>query len=154
MKFKIMVYIITAILLSGCFQKKPEIPVDKPQETILDLSIIATGTQKPLAVYFLSLKKVDRFKKLDYYEIAKKYLQKSKNGIIKRTKITLSPQKMFKKRLKLGKDVQYYAVAVGFSNVDINDNWRYIQEIIPESVNDITLLINENNITKIEKEKE
>ncbi len=138
-------------LLNGCFSGDPEVPITKPQETVLDIAVIASGTKTPLAVNFFALKSDEAFKRLDYFELMKKKSSGLNGDIITQSKKILSPGEMEKRSIKLSKDIRYYAVVVGFENVDDNDNWRYIQEIIPETRNDITLVLNQDSMEKVTK---
>ncbi len=134
-------------LLSGCF----EVPMAKAQETVLDITVTASGTKTPLAVNFFALTSDEAFKRLDYFELMKKKSSRLNGDIITQSKKILSPGEMEKRSIKLSKDVRYYAVVVGFEDVDDNDNWRYIQEIVPESRNDITLVLNQDSMKKVTK---
>ena len=89
---------------------------------------------------------------MDYFELMKKLRRKSSLGIAAHSKRLLLPGEMEKRSLKIGEDVRYYAVVVGFKNVDENDNWRYIQEIVPHSGNDITLLIEGEKMRVVKRE--
>ena len=134
-------------LLNGCFFEEP----DLSEETMLDISILASGTETPLAVNFFALRSDEAFKRLDYFELMKKKSSGLNGDIITQSKKILSPGEMEKRSIKLSKDIRYYAVVVGFENVDDNDNWRYIQEIIPETRNDITLVLNQDSMEKVTK---
>ena len=138
--------------LNGCFEdEKVEVPVEKPQETTLDIAVIASGTKTPMAVHFFALETDERFKRLDYFELMKKKKTKLDGDIITHSKKTLLPGEMEKRAIKVDKNIRYFAVVVGFQNVEDNDNWRFIQEIIPENKNDITLMLNQNSMRQVKK---
>lgn len=139
------------LLLGGCFSQETEVPVSKPQETTLDIAVIASGTTTPLAVHFFALESDEQFKRLDYFELMKKKSSKLNGDIVTQSKKILLPGEMEKRSIKVDKNIRYYAVVAGFKDVNDNDNWRYIQEIIPESKNDITLILSQSNMKKVNK---
>lgn len=138
--------------LSGCFsQQAAEAPIVKAQATTLDIAVIASGTSTPLAVHFFALESDEQFKRLDYFELMKKKQSKLNGDIVTQSKKILMPSEMEKRSIKVGKNIRYYAVVAGFKNVEDNDNWRFIQEIIPENKNDITLILGQNSMRKVNK---
>ena len=137
------------LLLAGCASQ--EVPVAKPQETTLDIAVIASRTTTPLAVHFFALESDEQFKRLDYFELMRKKEFKLNGNIVTQSKKVLLPGEMEKRSIKIDKNIRYYAIVAGFKDVKDNDNWRYIQEIIPESKNDITLMISQNSMKKINK---
>ena len=140
------------LLLGGCFSQEAEVvPVSQPQETTLDIAVIASGTTTPLAVHFFALESDEQFKRLDYFELMKKKSSKLNGDIVTQSKKILLPGEMEKRSIKVDKNIRYYAVVAGFKDVNDNDNWRYIQEIIPESKNDITLILSQNSMKKVNK---
>jgi len=138
-------------LLGGCFSQEVEVPVEKPQATTLDIAVIASGTSTPLAVHFFALENDEQFKRLDYFELMKKKQSKLNGDIVTQSKKILMPGEMEKRSIKVDKNIRYYAVVAGFKDVEDNDNWRYIQEIIPESKNDITLILSQDHMKKVIK---
>lgn len=139
------------LLLGGCFSQETEVPVSQPQETTLDIAVIASGTTTPLAVHFFALESDEQFKRLDYFELMKKKSSKLNGDIVTQSKKILLPGEMEKRSIKVDKNIRYYAVVAGFKDVNDNDNWRYIQEIIPESKNDITLILSQSSMKKVNK---
>ncbi len=140
---------------SGCsLWQKAEIPLQKPTPTTLDISVIASETKSPVAVHFFALESAEKFKKLDYFELMKKLRRKSSVDIEAHSKEILLPGEMEKRSIRLDDDVHYYAVVVGFKDVEDNDNWRFIQRIIPHTKNDITLIIEETSMRKISNKGE
>lgn len=140
------------LLLGGCFSQEAEVvPVSQPQETTLDIAVIASGTTTPLAVHFFALESDEQFKRLDYFELMKKKTSKLNGDIVTQSKKILLPGEMEKRSIKVDKNIRYYAVVAGFKDVNDNDNWRYIQEIIPESKNDITLILSQSSMKKVNK---
>lgn len=152
---KRLTYLWTLILmltLNGCFsQQAVEAPVEKAQATTLDIAVIASGTNTPMAVHFFALETDEQFKRLDYFELMKKKQSKLGGDIVTQSKKILMPSEMEKRSIKVDKNIRYYAVVAGFKNVEDNDNWRFIQEIIPESKNDITLILDQNSMRKVNK---
>lgn len=141
--------------LSGCsLWQKAEVPLQKPAPTTLDISVIASETKTPVAVHFFALESDEKFKKLDYFELMKKLRRKKSIDIEAHSKEILLPGEMAKRSIRLDDDVHYYAVVVGFKNVEDNDNWRFIQRIVPHKNNDITLILEEASIRKISNKGE
>jgi type VI secretion system VasD/TssJ family lipoprotein len=143
--------LLMVMVLQGCFSQQAEVPLEKPQETTLDIAVIASGTTTPIAVHFFALESDEQFKRLDYFELMKKKQSKLGGDIVSQSKKILSPGEMEKRSIKVDKNIRYYAVVAGFKDVEDNDNWRYIQEIIPESKNDITLILNQDSMKKVVK---
>jgi len=138
--------------LNGCFsQQTVEAPVEKAQATTLDIAVIASGTSTPMAVHFFALETDEQFKRLDYFELMKKKQSKLGGDIVTQSKKILMPSEMEKRSIKVDKNIRYYAIVAGFKNVEDNDNWRFIQEIIPENKNDITLILDQNSMRKVKK---
>ena len=152
---KKLTYLWTLILilaLNGCFsQQAAEAPVEKAQATTLDIAVIASKTNTPMSVHFFALETDEQFKRLDYFELMKKKQSKLGGDIVAQSKKILMPSEMEKRSIKVDKNIRYYAVVAGFKNVEDNDNWRFIQEIIPESKNDITLILDQNSMRKVNK---
>lgn len=147
------VILLLPSLFSGCISwKKAEVSLDKPQPTTLDIAVIAADTKTPLAVYFFGLKSDERFKKLDYFELIKPRDSKLKREIATRSKTILLPGEMEKRSLKLDKKIRYYAVVVGFKSAMEKDGWRYIQKIVPETKNDITLILSQESMKRAIKQ--
>jgi type VI secretion system VasD/TssJ family lipoprotein len=138
-------------LLGGCFSQEVEVPVAQPQATTLDIAVIASETSTPMAVHFFALESDEQFKRLDYFELMKKKQSKLNGDIVAQSKKILLPGEMEKRSIKVDKNIRYYAIVAGFKDVNDNDNWRYIQEIIPENKNDITLILSQNHMTKVNK---
>jgi len=67
-------------LLAGCASQ--EVPVAKPQETTLDIAVIASRTTTPLAVHFFALESDEQFKRLDYFELMRKKEFKLNGNIV------------------------------------------------------------------------
>ncbi len=145
--------LLVPLLFSGCLSwKNAEVSLDKPQPTTLDIAVIAADTKTPLAVYFFGLKSDERFKKLDYFELIKPRDTKLRREIATRSKTILLPGEMEKRSLKLDKKIRYYAVVVGFKSAMEKDGWRYIQKIVPETKNDITLILSQESMKRVVKQ--
>ena len=152
----LFIFTLFTFILSGCmsfFGDAPEvksIPIEQaPNPTTLDVAVIASETKTPLAVHFFQLETDEYFKRLDYFELMKKKRSKLEGDIIKQSKKILNPSQMEKFHVRLDSNTRYYAVVVGFKDVESNDNWRFIQEIIPERKNDITLILSQNSMKKV-----
>ena len=133
-------------LLSGCLA-----PGANAQETTLNVKVIASDTSTPLAIYFFALESDEQFKRLDYSELMKKKASRLNGDIVTQSKKILLPGHMEKRRINVANNIHYYAVVAGFKNVDDNDNWRYIQEIVPGRKNDITLILSQEYMRKVRR---
>ena len=154
----IAIWMSFAFMLSGCmsfFGDEPEvkqIPIQQaPNPTTLDVAVIASGIKTPIAVHFFELETDEYFKRLDYFELMRKKKSKLDGDIVKHSKKILNPLQMEKFYIRPEAKTRYYAIVVGFKDVKSNDKWRFIQEIIPERKNDITLILNQNSMKKIHK---
>jgi len=126
------------------------IPIQQaPNPTTLDVAVIASNTKTPIAVHFFQLETDEYFKRLDYFELMKKKRSKLGGEIIKYSKKTLNPSQMEKFHVRPDVNTRYYAIVAGFKDVQSNDNWRFIQEVIPERKNDITLILSQNSMKKV-----
>jgi len=130
----------TFILLNGCSTTSEPSP-----ESLLNIKVISVGTATPIPIYFFTLKSDDSVKKLDYFEWVNKKDSNFNGALINRSKTILLPGKSAIFQTQLTDDLQYYAVIVGFKDVEDNDNWRYIQKIIPHGNNNIALKISQTN---------
>jgi len=131
----------TFILLSGCSSTNSE----PSPESLLNIKVISVGTATPIPIYFFTLKSDDSVKKLDYFEWINKKNSNFNGALINRSKTILLPGKSAIFQTQLTDNLQYYAVIVGFKDVEDNDNWRYIQKIIPHGNNNIALKISQTN---------
>jgi len=135
------------------FKDAPEVkavPIQQaPNPTTLDVAVIASNTKTPIAVHFFELEADEYFKRLDYFELMKKKRSKLQGEIVRQSKKILNPAQMEKFHVRPSENVRYYAVVAGFKDVESNDNWRFIQEIVPERKNDITLILSQNNMKKV-----
>jgi len=155
-KKNLTTFILLPFVLSGCmslFDDAPEvksIPINQaPNPTTLDVAVIASNTKTPIAVHFFELETDEYFKRLDYFELMKKKRSKLDGEIIKYSKKTLNPSQMEKFHVRPNANTRYYAIVAGFKDVESNDNWRFIQEIMPERKNDITLILSQNSMKKV-----
>jgi len=155
-KKNITTFILLPFVLSGCmslFNDAPEVksmPIQQaPNPTTLDVAVIASNTKTPIAVHFFQLETDEYFKRLDYFELMKKKRSKLDGEIVKYSKKTLNPSQMEKFHVRPDPSTRYYAIVAGFKDVESNDNWRFIQEIIPERKNDITLILSQNSMKKV-----
>ena len=155
-KKNLSILLLVSVMLSGCmsfFEDAPEvksIPIQQaPNPTTLDVAVIASNTKTPIAVHFFQLETDEYFKRLDYFELMKEKRSKLKGEIIRQSKKTLRPSQMEKFHVRPSENVRYFAVVAGFKDVQSNDNWRFIQEIVPERKNDITLILSQNNMQKV-----
>ena len=142
-----------AYLLTGCFSQQvapvPVVNVPVPKvvkETLIDLSITASNNKTPLSLQLFELKSNETFRTLDYFELMRGKESQLNGDLISRNKKILLPNTSINRKIKPSKEVHYYAVIASFKDVEENDKWRFITEIIPESTNTIHLTISQDNI--------
>lgn len=155
-QLKALCYIGAIVTLNGCFSQQA-VPVIKlppapvvVQDTTIDLVVSANNTNTPLSVHFFELTSNDRFRTLDYFELMKAKESNLGGELSKKTKNILLPGGRIERKIKLSKDIRYYAIVASFKDVEENDNWRFIQEITPQSDNPIHLKISKNTIATVE----
>ena len=138
MKTKFILWNISFVLifLSGC---------GLSTGSTLNVKVIAAETKTPLPIHFFTLKSNEVFKKLDYSELVSSKKINWNNELINRAKTLLLPGSTEIFQVKLTPDVQYYALAVGFKDVEDNDNWRYIRAVDANSDNNIALKLSQVN---------
>ncbi len=138
MKIKLILWNISFILifLSGCASSTG---------STLNVKVIAVETKTPLSIHFFTLKSNEVFKKLDYFELVSSKRINWDNELINRAKTLLVPGSTEIFQVQLTPDIQYYALAVGFKDVEDNDNWRYIRAVDANGDNNIALKLSQVN---------
>ena len=128
-----------ALLLSGC------VTSSRPTKPILNVKMIGTEMTTPLSIHFFTLKSDNVFKKLDYFELVSSRRINWNNELISRAKTLLLPGKTEIFQVQLTSDIQYYALVIGFKDVEDNDNWRYIQSVNSNENTNIALKLSQEN---------
>jgi len=139
-KYLLSILSVAVLFLAGCSQKSPTL--DKP---VLNVKIISSDTKTPLAVHFFTLKSDEVFKKLDYFELVDDKRVNWNNELIGQAKTLLAPGSTEIFQVALSPDIQYYALVIGFKDVEDNDNWRYIRAVNPHENQNIAFKLSQVN---------
>ena len=139
-KFILLGMSVWLILLSGCVSSQ-----SSPDRSILNVKVIAAEMTTPLSIHFFTLKSNEVFKKLDYFELVSSKQIKWNDELISRAKTLLVPGHTEIFQVQLSSDIQYYALVIGFKDVEDNDNWRYIRAVESEGNNNIALRLSQEN---------
>jgi type VI secretion system VasD/TssJ family lipoprotein len=118
--------------------------------TTLSISVSASKTTAPIAVHFFELETDEVFKKLDYFELVKKKQHTKDRSIVSRSKKILLPTEIEKRNIILDARIKYYAVIVGFKDIDKNDNWRFIKKLIPNTQNEISIILTQDKMIQVQ----
>ena len=140
MKFILWGISIGLIFLSGCVSSQPSV-----KNSILNVKVIAAETKTPLSIHFFTLKSKEVFKKLDYFELVSSKRINWNNELVSRAKTLLIPGSTEIFQVQLTPDIQYYALVIGFKDVEDNDNWRYIRSVDAQGDNNIALKLSQVN---------
>ena len=131
---------VALMFLPACMSSEPS-----PTDNILNVKVIATETKTPLSIHFFTLKSNEVFKKLDYFELVSSKRINWNDELISRAKTLLTPGSTEIFQVQLTPDIQYYALVIGFKDVDDNDNWRYIRTVNANGNNNIALKLSQVN---------
>jgi len=121
------------LVLSGCVSSQP---TTRP---VLNVKVIAADTRTPLSIHFFTLKSTEVFKKLDYFELVSSKKINWNDELISRAKTLLVPGSTEIFQVQMTGDLQYYALVIGFKDVEDNDNWRYLQVVNPNENHNVAL---------------
>jgi len=139
-KYILLSISIGLLFLSGCVSSQPSI-----KNAVLNVKVIAADTKTPLSIHFFTLKSNEVFKKLDYFELASTKHIKWNGELVSRAKTLLVPGSTEIFQVQLTPDIQYYALVIGFKDVEDNDNWRYIRAVDVNGDNHIALRLSQLN---------
>jgi len=139
-KYILLSISISLLFLSGCVSSQPS-----ATNSILKVKVIAADTKTPLSIHFFTLKSNEVFKKLDYFELASSKRINWNGELVSRAKTLLVPGSTEIFQVQLTPDIQYYALVIGFKDVEDNDNWRYIRPVDANGNNHIALRLSQFN---------
>jgi len=125
------------LVLSGCVSSQPA------ARPVLNVKVIATNTRTPLSIHFFTLKSNEVFKKLDYFELVSSKKINWNDELISRAKTLLVPGSTEIFQVQMTGDLQYYALVIGFKDVEDNDNWRYLQAVNPSENHNVALSLSQ-----------
>ncbi|MCF6244386.1 MAG: type VI secretion system lipoprotein TssJ [Sulfurovum sp.] len=128
------------VFLAACSQKQPS-----SANSVLNVKVIAADTKTPLSIHFFTLKSNEVFKKLDYFELVDSKKINWNDELVSRAKTLLTPNSTEIFQVGLTEDIQYYALVIGFKDVEDNDNWRYIRAVSTKGDNNIALKLSQIN---------
>jgi type VI secretion system VasD/TssJ family lipoprotein len=134
-------FVVSMLFLGGCMSGNRG-----PQPSTVNVSIVATTTTTPTAVYFFGLESIEQFKRLDYMELMRKKQSKLGGDIVVQSKRIMAPGSSIQQSVRIGSNVRYFAVVAGFRNVDGSDNWRYIHRVSQGSTNTLSLRLTSNTL--------
>lgn len=121
------------LVLSGCVSSQPT------ARPVLNVKVIAADTRTPLSIHFFTLKSSEVFKKLDYFELVSSKKINWNDELISRAKTLLVPGSTEIFQVQMTEELQYYALVIGFKDVEDNDNWRYLQVVNPNENHNVAL---------------
>lgn len=124
------ILLLAAVVLSGCFGKKPPVP-PVPQPAKLDLALIAstdlnpdgTGRASPLLVRVYALRSITGFDKADFFSLYEKDVQMLAADLVEREEFILKPGDMLTQSRDYAPDVQFVAVLAAYRDVE-RSTWR------------------------------
>ena len=136
----------SVFLLSGCFSTPAPIPMLPPE---LNVKVVASNLNTPIAIHFFALSSADRFRKLDYFELVGKKASSVDRDIVKKYKEILVRGKSKRFHMQLNDNIQYYALVAGFADVDGSDSWRYLHKVNAGKNNNVVLNVSKTRIRRV-----
>lgn len=141
---------LCAVLLSGCFAKKPK----APEPAKLELAAIAaatlnpdgSGRASPLVVRVYALRSLAEFEKADFFSLYEKDEQILAADLVKREELVLKPGETITQPREFSPDVQFVAVMAAFRDVE-RSTWRASAAIPPGIKGVLTLKADAKTVT-------